>query len=98
MSAWLLEGGEAGDERTARSGHAEKWSSGFPLPMSPHCVREASSGGAGQGASSASVARLQNGPITYGTVALGVWLAGARRQLGTTARLRLCKGSAVLPV
>lgn len=43
MSAWLLEGGEAGDERTARSGHAEKWSSGFPLPMSPHCVREASS-------------------------------------------------------
>lgn len=43
MPAWLLEGGEAGDERTARSGHAEKWSSGFTLPMSLHRVREASS-------------------------------------------------------
>lgn len=43
MPAWLLEEGEAGDERTARSGHVEKWSSGFPLPMSPHRICEASS-------------------------------------------------------
>lgn len=54
------------------------------------------------------MARLQNGPsgppqaahssIRYGMVALGVRLAGARRQLGATAGLRLCKGSALLPM